>query len=93
MYVYDIAPGQLVETENPIDEAQLDDARKRYEGGTNLLTIAKRLGGAVFIPAAATVSRVAVDPAELGQLLAERFPDEADRARILEQLTGRATHG
>lgn len=93
MYRYDIAPGELVETEDPIDENQLADARERLERGQALSAIAKLLGGKVFKPDTDPVARVAVDQAELERLLASAYPDEADRARVLAQLSGRSARG
>lgn len=93
MYRYDIAPGELVETEEPIDENQLADARNRFADGQALTSIAKRLGSKVFSPKPNGVVRVAVDQAELERLLAEKFPDESERARVVEQLSGRPAGG
>lgn len=94
MYRYDIAPGELVETEDPIDEEQLADARDRFERGQDLGSIAKRLRGKAFTPPESVpVARVAVDQAELSRLLEQKFPDEAERAKILDQLSGRRAGG
>lgn len=90
-FLYDLEPGVIVETENPLDEQELEKARADYlerPSKRRHEAVAQALGGTVYKPGSRPVARVAVDPAELAQLLKRAYPDERERARIEEQIRG-----
>lgn len=67
--IYDVAPGVLVETDEPISEDELEDARSRHERGQKPETIARHLGGRVVEPEPNPAVTVNVDLARLAALV------------------------
>lgn len=67
--IYDVAPGVLIETDEPISEEELEDARSRYWRGQKRATIAKALGGRVVEPESNPAVTVNVDLAKLAALV------------------------
>jgi hypothetical protein len=89
MYRYDIAPGQLVETDEPLSQDDIDQAREQHADGKSLQQIAKKLHGRVYEPDEQPVSRVAVDQVELENLLEHAYPDESERDRVRQEVMKR----
>lgn len=82
--IYDLRPGELVETPEGklLDEEQIEKARAKLEKGTKLETVAKQLGATVWTPAEAEpVVHVAVSFGELVDAVGE------DKARELMGVT------
>lgn len=71
-HVYDLRPGELVETDEPLSVDELDEARAALERGAPLERVAKRLGGRVPPPPEPR-RRFAVDVERLLELDDERL--------------------
>lgn len=48
--LYDLTPGQIVETDRVLSETDVEKARGQLEKGDTLEKVAKRLGGHVWTP-------------------------------------------
>lgn len=86
MYLYDLAPDQLIQSERPLDVDEIADARDRLERGQSLGAIARRFGATPYEAARSPVVRVGVDAEELERLLERAYPDESERQRMREAI-------